>query len=50
MAQGEIKVINVPTSQIPIAISAIPNNLGLVIKSERLYELEKIFEQETNGL
>ena len=50
VAHGEIKVINVPTSQIPIALSSIPNNLGLVIKSERLYELESIFEKEANGL
>jgi len=43
-AQGDIQVVDVPTSQRPIAISRIPNNLGLVIKSERILELEKLFE------
>lgn len=42
-ATGEIKVINVPTSQKAISISSIPNNLGLVIKSERIKELEMLF-------
>jgi V8-like Glu-specific endopeptidase len=41
---GEIKIINVPVSQVPVAISKIPNNLGLVIKAERIKELEKLFE------
>lgn len=42
-AQGNIQIINVPTAQIPIAISRIPNNLGLVIKSSRIVELENLF-------
>jgi hypothetical protein len=42
-AQGEIQVVNVPTSQQAIALSRIPNNLGLVIKSERILELEQLF-------
>ena len=40
---GEIVIINVPTSQVPVAISTIPNNLGLVIKSIRIRELESLF-------
>lgn len=43
-AEGEIKIINVPTSQLPISISRIPNNLGLVIKSQRIKELEELFK------
>jgi len=39
---GEIKVINVPTSQKAISVSSIPINLGLIIKSERILELEKL--------
>lgn len=35
-ATGEIEIINIPISQKPIAISRIPNNLGLVIKSSRI--------------
>lgn len=42
-ARGEIEIIDVPTSQKPIAISSIPNNLGLVIKSERIKEIEVLF-------
>jgi hypothetical protein len=42
-ATGEIIIANVPTKQIPVAVSSIPNNLGLVIKSERIFELEKLF-------
>ena len=43
-AWGEIEIVNTPTSNVPRAISKIPNNLGLVIKSERILELEKIFQ------
>ncbi len=42
-AKGEIEIVDVPVIQKPIAISRIPNNLGLIIKSERLIELEKKF-------
>jgi len=41
--EGEIIIVNVPTSQKPIALSNIPINLGIVIKSERIKELEEIF-------
>jgi hypothetical protein len=43
-AQGDIQIINVPTVDKPIAISRIPNNLGLIIKSERILELENLFK------
>lgn len=42
-AQGDIQIVNVPTVDRPIAISRIPNNLGLIIKSERVLELENLF-------
>jgi hypothetical protein len=42
-AEGDIQIIDIPTGQSPIAISRIPNNLGLVIKSERILELENLF-------
>lgn len=41
---GEIKIIEVPVSQKPIAISTIPNNLGIIIKAERIIELEEQFK------
>jgi hypothetical protein len=39
-AKGEIEIVDVPTVQKQITISRIPNNLGLIIKSERILELE----------
>lgn len=41
-AIGEIKVVDVPTTQQPIAISRIPNNLGLVIKAGRLPDFDGV--------
>ena len=41
-ATGEIKVVDVPTQKRPVAFSDIPINLGLVIKSRRILELEDI--------
>jgi hypothetical protein len=32
-AQGEIRIVTVPTHNVPVAISAIPNHLGNVIRS-----------------
>lgn len=43
IATGEIRIIQVPTVQTPVSLSSIPNNLGVVIKSERILELEKLF-------
>ncbi len=43
-AQGEITIMDVPTIQKPVSISRIPNNLGLIIKSERILELEEKFK------
>lgn len=42
-AQGDIQIVDVPTVERPIAISRIPNNLGLIIKSERILQLENLF-------
>lgn len=39
-ATGSIQVVNIPTRQEPIAISRIPNNLGIIIKSKKIIELE----------
>lgn len=40
---GSIIIKNIPTAQVPVARSYIPNNLGLVIKSSEIRELEKLF-------
>lgn len=39
---GEIKIINVPTVDKPIAVSSIPNNLGLVIQIQKVLDFEDI--------
>lgn len=43
---GGIYSANIPTNQQNIAVSSMPNNLGLVIKSERLLDFEQIFKQK----
>jgi len=43
-ATGSIQIVNIPTRQEPIAISRIPNNLGIIIKAKKLLELEKEFK------
>ena len=40
---GSIVVQNIPTSQVPISKSYIPNNIGLVIKSSEILALEALF-------
>ncbi|PTB85027.1 serine protease [Pseudidiomarina aestuarii] len=42
---GEVKVITIPTQNVPIAVSTIPNNLGMVIKASKLGAFEKLFKQ-----
>jgi hypothetical protein len=46
-ASGDIVIQDIPTTSKPIAISRIPNNLGLVIKAERLLDFEPILEKLT---
>ena len=41
-ATGEVRVVTVPTQQRAIAVSSIPNNLGLVIKATRLFEMDAL--------
>ena len=41
--EGRLEVVPVPTKTIPISLSQIPINLGLVIKAERILEFEDIF-------
>lgn len=48
-ASGEIVIQNIPTGSRPMAISRIPNNLGLVIKASRLMEFEPIFKHLDSG-
>jgi hypothetical protein len=42
---GEIRVVQVPAQNVPVPVSTIPNNLGMVIKASQLEAFEKMFEQ-----
>lgn len=44
-ATGEVIVVEVPTDTKAMAISTIPNNLGLVIQSSKLLDFEPILEK-----
>lgn len=44
-AEGRIQIVTVPTRQAPVALSRIPNNLGLVIKAQRLLEFEPVLKK-----
>ena len=45
-ASGEIKVVPVPTTKQPIAVSRIPNNLGYCIKAEQILAFEELFQEK----
>ncbi len=40
---GAIVPVQIPTAVVPMSISAVPNNLGRVLKAERIKELEALF-------
>jgi hypothetical protein len=42
-ATGEIEIVDVPVAQRPVLISRIPNNLGIVVKSELLKDFDTVF-------
>lgn len=44
-AEGSIVIKNVPTNNIPVVMSQIPTNLGLVIKSSKILDFEPILEK-----
>jgi len=48
-ATGEIIITNIPTAAKPVAISRIPNNLGLVIKADRLTEFDNVLSKLSGG-
>lgn len=41
--EGEVQVVHVPTQQRAVAVAGIPNNLGIIIKSEQLHVFEEMF-------
>lgn len=41
---GELKIQNIPSVKKPITQTLIPNNLGVVIKAEKMYDFESILK------
>ena len=46
VAEGEIKTIEVPLAQVPISLSNIPNNLGFVVKAQKLADFKSLLIQK----
>lgn len=44
-ASGEIKIVKAPTSNVPVPITQIPNNIGVAINSKEILGLEKEVER-----
>lgn len=44
-ASGEIHIVTAPTSNVPIPITQIPNNIGVAINSKEIFGLEKEVER-----
>ena len=44
-ATGEVRVVDIPTANTPVAFSTIPNNLGLVINGSKLLDFEQIVSE-----
>jgi hypothetical protein len=45
-AQGDIRVVDIPTTQREIVLSTIPNNLGYIIKSNKILDFEQLLISE----
>ena len=41
-AEGEVRIVEVPTTQRAVSVTGIPNNLGLVIKSRLLSDFDEV--------
>lgn len=44
IAEGEIKTIDLPLKQAQISLSHIPNNLGFVVKAQKLFDFRPLLE------
>ena len=45
-AEGEIRIVKVPTVERAIALTDIPNNLGIVVKARKLEALDALFREK----
>lgn len=48
-ASGQIQIVTAPTSNIPVPITQIPNNIGVAINSKEIFALEKEVERLIGG-
>ncbi|MCR9845937.1 S1 family peptidase [Vibrio antiquarius] len=46
-AQGDVRIVPVPTNQKAVSVSAIPNNLGMVIQVKKIKDFEPIIKTIT---
>jgi hypothetical protein len=44
-AKGDIKIVAVPTDNIPMAFSQVPNNLGICVRATRILDFQKLLEE-----
>ena len=42
---GDLRIVDVPTNCIPQAVTNIPNNLGVVIKAQKILDFESIIRE-----
>lgn len=47
-ATGELQIVNVPNLQKPMTFSRIPNNLGIVIKADKVFDFADVFKKKFN--
>ncbi|MFM8925860.1 MAG: hypothetical protein ACKOFS_18620, partial [Microcystis panniformis] len=47
-ATGELQIVNVPNLQKPMTFSRIPNNLGIVIKADKVLDFADVFKKKFN--
>jgi hypothetical protein len=45
-ATGTIQIVTIPTHNVPVALSSIPNNLGFVIRGTKLLDFESLFRPQ----
>lgn len=48
IVNGQLKIIQVPSANIPVAETYIPNNIGVVIKAEKLLDFEEVLSNLIN--
>lgn len=50
VAEGEIQTVEVPLAQVPIILSKIPNNLGFVVKAQKIADFREMLILENGSV